>query len=481
MKRRLVVTFLLMAVLVGVGFALNRGNAPTVAAGAGPEITVYNGNLALVKERRTLDLDAGLNRVQISDVPARIQPDSVDIRSVSDPEGLLVIEQGFVYDLASTYNVLQKYIGREVRVTTGDGSVYVGRLLSVEGDIMLAPAEGGIVILKQDHVQKLELADLPEGLVTRPTLTWLVEAAQAGRQEVELTYLTQGLSWQAHYVVRLAADERRLDLNGWVTVDNQSGASYEEATLKLVAGEISRAAVTRPVLRVEVAKAVEAVPTPAPGVAERAFFEYHVYEVERPVTLPNNQSKQIAFIRAAGVPATKRYVLRLTDMAFRGGIITEPEVASKVKGNPDVYIEFKADENSGLDRPLPAGVVRVYKEDIDGSVLLVGETSIGHTPVGETVRLRVGRAFDIVGERTQTDFTKLGPRALEEAYEVVLRNQKDEDVTVRVVEPLFRSSDWEIVEASHEYTQADAHTIYFDVPVPAGDEVTVTYTVRYRW
>lgn len=480
MKRRAILSIGLITMVVLAGLVLYRsGGEPLAAATSGPEVTVYNSNIALVKETRSVDLKEGVNAVRITDVPAQIDPTSLHFVSLTDPEHTVVLEQNYEYDLVNTLKVLHKYVDREVRITTQDGSVYVGTLLSAEGDIILSNENGGLTILKQDQIQKFELAELPEGLITRPTLEWLVRAAQAGTHEVELAYLTNGINWHANYVILLNKDETALDLNGWVTVDNRSGGSFKDAKLKLVAGEIARATQEVPVRR-EVLKMVPET-APTPQVEERKFFEYHLYEVQRPVTILNNQTKQIEFISQSDIPAVKRYILNLARFAFGGGVIADPEYGSKAKGNPDVYVEFQTGKESGLDKPLPAGVVRLYKEDVDGAPLLIGEAQIGHTPVGERVKLRVGRAFDIVGERVQTDFTKLGPRALEESYEITIRNHKDEDVTIRVVEPLFRAAEWEIVNSSQDYTKADAHTIFFDVEVPANGEATVTYTVRYRW
>jgi len=450
------------------------------AEATGPEVTVYNSDIALIKEMRSIDLKEGVNAVRVTDVPAQIDPTSLHFASLTDPEHTIVLEQNFEYDLVNTLKVLNKYVDREVRITTQDGSVYVGTLLSAQGDIILRNGHGGITILKRDRIQKFELAKLPEGLITRPTLEWLVQAEKAGTHQVELAYLTSGMNWHANYVVLLSPKEDALDLNGWVTVDNRSGGSFRDAKLKLVAGEIARVQPQRPTVSRGVLKVTQPA-QPSPQVQERGFFEYHLYEVKRPVTLLNNQTKQIEFISVSGVPATKRYILNLVRMAYTGGVVSNPEFGSKAKGNPDVYVEFKTGKESGLNQPLPAGVVRMYKKDVDGAPLLIGEAQIGHTPVSETVKLRVGRAFDIVGERTQTDFTKLGPRALEESYKIVLRNHKKEAVTVRVVEPMFRAAEWEITQASHKYIKADAHTVYFDVTVPAGGEETIRYTVRYRW
>ena len=477
MKRRIVVSLLLISTVLVAG--LVGGHLPaTTAAPEGPEVTVYNSNIALVKEVRPLTLKEGPNHVRITDVPAAIDPTSVHFRSLTDPENTVVLEQNFEYDLVNTFKVLERYIDQEVRITTQDGSVYVGTLLSTQGDIILQDETGALTILKANQIQKFELAALPEGLITRPTLAWLVQAARGGRHNVELAYLTEGMNWKANYVLLLQSDEKHLDLNGWVTLENRSGGTFKDAKLKLVAGEISRVAPEKRILK---EAAVEVGRSPQPQVEERAFFEYHLYEVQRPVTILNNQTKQIEFITAGDIPTQKRYILNLVNIAYGGGVVSDPEFGAKARGNPLVYLVFETGEESGLNVPLPAGVVRMYKKDVDGAPLLIGETRIGHTPVGEQVKLQVGRAFDIVGERTQTDFVKLGVRALEESYEIVIRNHKDEAVTVTVVEPMFRAAEWEITEASHEYTKADAHTVHFDVTVPAKGKETITYTVRYRW
>jgi len=478
MKRRLAFSVLLIVTLVVVGLATDRPAAQTAAAESGPEVTVYNSNIALVKETRSLDLKKGVNAVRIVDVPAQIDPTSVHFASLTDPTGTVVLEQNFEYDLVNTLKVLEKYVDREVRLMTQDGTIYVGTLLSARGDIILAAEDGSITIVKQDQVQKFDLAELPEGLITRPTLAWLVQAEKEGPQDIELAYLTGGMNWHANYVLLLAQDEKSMDLNGWVTLDNRSGGTFRDAKLKLVAGEIARAAQPE---RMMVEKAPKAAPLPTPQVEERGFFEYHLYEVQRPVTIRDNQTKQIEFISAANVPATKRFIFNASRFNFYGDVITDPTYGSKTQGNPDVYLEFRTGKESGLNVPLPAGVVRMYKEDVDGAPLLIGEANIGHTPVDETVRLRVGKAFDIVGERLQTDFTKLGSRALEESYRITLRNHKKEDVSITVVEHLFRAAEWTITKASHDYTKVDANTVHFDVTVPASGEVEITYTVRYRW
>jgi len=480
-RNKIVVSLLLTLLLVGGTVAGSAAQPAAQAAGTGVELTVYNQDLALVKERRMLELDEGLNEVHFSDVAAQIDPTSVHFRSLTDPEGTVVWEQNFEYDLVGSERLLEKYVDQGIRLVTEDGTVYEGTLLSGARDIILQREDGGVTVVQRDRVQEFSFPELPEGLITRPTLVWLLEAETAGEHETEVTYMTSGINWSANYVVLLAQDEESLDLDGWVTLDNRSGATYKDAKLKLIAGDIHR------VPRVEVVKEAlmyEAMPraVPTPPVEEREFFEYHLYEVQRPVTIKDKQTKQIEFVAASGVPVEKFFVYDgARGLRFWGYPQTDPSYGAQT-GNTKVQVmlEFKTGED-GVDAELPRGTVRVYKEDVDGAHLLIGEDTIDHTPKDEQVRLYVGDAFDIVGERVQTDFKKLGDRALEESYRITLRNHKDEDVEVRVAEHMFRWSEWEIVVESDEHEKLDAQTVEWRVTVPADGEAEVTYTVRYRW
>jgi len=451
------------------------------AQSEGVELTVYNQNIALVKDRRTMKLTSGVNEVRFSDVAAQIDATSVHFRSLTDPAGTRVLEQNYEYDIVGSSKLLRKYVDQEISLVTEDGTTYTGTLLSGTDDIILQGDDGQVTVVKLASVREFSFPALPEGLITRPTLVWLLRAAQAGDHDVEVTYLTGGVNWRANYIVVLADDDKSLDLTGWVTLDNRSGASYKDAKLKLVAGDIHRAAEPGMVAKAEEYAAV--LPTPAPQVAERAFFEYHLYEVQRPVTIKDNQTKQIEFASATDVPAKKFFVYDGSQMGYYGyrGPQTDPSYGTASNTKVMVMLEFKNGEDQGLGIPLPKGTVRVYKRDVDGSELLVGEDAIDHTPEDETVRLYLGDAFDVVGERVQTGFKKLGERSLEESFKITLRNHKDEAVEVRVVEHMYRWSEWEIVKESAEHTKTDAQTIEYRVQVPANGEETVTYTVRYRW
>lgn len=445
----------------------------------GIELTVYNQNVGLVKEVRTLDLEAGDNVVRFTDVAAMIEPTSVNVVSLTDPEGMAVLEQNYEYDLVNSSRLLQRYIDQEITVRTTEGTTISGTLLSGADDLILA-TDDGVRVIKLGQVQEFSFPELPEGLITRPTLVWLLRAAEAGEQDVRVTYLTQGITWQADYVALLNADDTALALNGWVTLDNHSGAAYRDARLKLVAGDINRVGpVVQDVLLMEKAAGR---PAATPQVEERAFFEYHLYEVQRPVTVQDRQTKQIEFASAPEVEAEKVFVYSPSPQFFPWyGVISDPGYGVQSDTKVQVRIEFVNAEESGLGLPLPRGTVRVYKEDVDGGAELVGEDLIDHTPRDEELSLYLGDAFDIVGERVQTKFRQIGERSIEESYEITIRNHKAEQVVVRVIEHLFRAQDAEITDSSAKPLMLDATTARWDLTVPADGEVTLTYTVLYRW
>jgi hypothetical protein len=471
-----------LAVVCVVLSSVGQGSAPAVAQTEGVELAVYNQDLALVKDHRSLDLTKGLNEVRFTDVAAMIDPTSVHFSSLTDPQGTAVLEQNYEYDVVGSAKLLQKYVDQEISLVTEDGQKYTGTLLSAAEDAILQSAEGKVTVVKVNQIKEFDFPALPEGLITKPTLVWQVESAQGGAQDVEVTYLTNGINWYANYVAVLADDDKALDLNGWITLDNRSGASYKDAKLKVIAGDINRVAADG---YVEMAKGVyEATATPAPQVQERSFFEYHLYEVQRPVTVKDQQTKQIEFVTSSGIPATKFYVYDGSQMGYWGSSapIQDPGYGTTSNEKVQVMLEFTNAEKEGLGVPLPKGTIRVFKKDVDGSTLLIGEDTIDHTPKDEQIRLYIGDAFDIVGERVQTDFRiDTSRRVMEESYKITLRNHKAEDVEVRVTEHMFRWSQWEILEEGLTHQKLDAQTIEFRVPVKANGEATVTYTVRYEW
>ncbi len=484
-----VVALFVAALAIGCvnGGPLAGDLAPAVpvaqAQSTGVELTVYNQNLALVRDLRDLVLKAGVNEIKFTEVAAQIDPTSVRFRSLTDPAGTSVLEQNYEYDVVGTAKLLQKYVDQPITVVTEDGTKYEGYLLSGAQDLILgSSASGGAVsVVKLSTVREIKFPSLPEGLLTKPTLVWKVQAEKAGTHQSEVTYMTSGITWYANYVVMVNEKDTGLSLNGWVTLDNQSGATYQDARLKLIAGDVNVVTSARD-------ERVYAVPTAVPAPAgkqfvEQSFFEYHLYTLQRPATIKDRQTKQIEFASAPEVSATKFYVYDGAQMGSWRYYSPITDQGYGTQSNPKVYVmlEFQNAASNGLGIPLPKGVVRVYKENPAGGAEFIGEDQIDHTPKDERILLHLGDAFDLVGERKQTNFLRPGDRTIEESYEIKLRNHKDEAVEIRVVERMFRWSEWTILQASHEYEKKDARTVEFRVKVPKDGEVTVTYTVRYRW
>ncbi len=474
MSKKFVFTLITFGVFVIAGGVIFMSVQPTTVAQAqqaAVDLTVYNSNIGMVKEIRQFDLKRGVNQVAVTDVPSQIIPESVHFRSLDDPQAV-VLEQNYEYDIVGSQKLLEKYVDQPIVVITQDGGKHEGVLLSGVNDIIIQTQDGGVDVLKSDQVRQFSFPALPDGLITRPTLKWLVDATSAGEQDVEIAYLTNGISWESNYVLVLAQDSNKLDLDGWITLDNRSGAAYKDARLKLVAGDVNR--VQPPRGDMVIYKEMAAVPTAAPEVEQREFAEYHLYEIPRPVTIKDNQTKQIQFLSARDVPAQKIFVFD----AWNGNL--RPTDSGAMKGNISVKVRFDTGEK-GVNAQLPAGVVRLYQPDVDGSPLFIGEDRIDHTPKGEDVTLTVGEAFDLVGERLQTDMKRLGDKAWRESYRITVRNhKKDQDVEIHVVEHLNRGVNWEITKASPEkYVQLNSSTIEWLVSVPAGAEATVAYTVEY--
>ncbi len=481
MRTRLPLLLIAMIFLFGLTVGAQAQDEPERE---GVALTIYNQGTALVQDLRTFTLSEGDNIVNFTDVAALIDPTSVVLSSLTDPEGTIVVEQNYIYDLVDVSALLERYLDEQIEVSTDDGAVYLGQLLSGRnGSIILQQEDGEVVVIDPESVRDLRFPNLPDGLITRPTLRWLLFSAAGGEQQVELTYLTSGMSWTADYNVLLSTDNASLDLNGWITLNNTSGTAYRDATLKLIAGDVNR--LPDPVVYEEremMGADMLASAAPAP-VEQREFFEYRLYEVPRRVTVADNETKQIEFVTGANVPASTFYVYN-GSYPFYGYYSPIMDPGYGLTGITDVqnYLEFTTDEDGGLGADLPAGRVRVYQEDIDGAALLIGENAIDHTPEGEEVEIFLGNAFDLVGERIQTDFRLIADNVLEETYEIRLRNRKEtETVEIRVPEYLFRWSNWEIIATSHDYDKVDSSTIEFRVPVEPQGETVITYTVRYTW
>jgi hypothetical protein len=445
---------------------------------------------AIVKQERELELERGRTDLRFVDVAALIEPTTVRFESLTDPEGTRVLEQNYQFDLVSQQKLIERYLDREITVEQTRGEKverFTGRLLSAAGGLILQGPDGRIRTLQ--GWTNIEFPELPGGLITRPTLVWDVEAARGGQHDTRVTYQTQGMTWWADYNLVFApgddANRGRLDVGAWVSIVNQSGASYADAKLKLIAGDVHRAPQPDMVhkRRYEMMAMAEA---PAAGFEEKAFFEYHLYTLGRPTTLADNSTKQIELFDAArGVPAEK--VLVYYGHAGGYGFFPNPvtDRSYGVQSNPkvDVYLRFENVKENGLGVPLPSGRIRVSQLDpADGSLEFIGEDVIDHTPRDEEVLIQLGSAFDVVGERKQIDFRVDTARNwMEEVIEIELRNRKEEPVEVIVKENLYRWTNWEILETSHEWEKVDARTVHFPVRVDAGEEVQVRYRVRYTW
>jgi hypothetical protein len=483
MRRRTSTTLIAVILMALAGITgLSAAQNTAVAASAGPELAVYNQGMALVKDTRTLNLKAGVQTITVTDVAAQIDPTSVYFKSLTDPTGTTVLEQNFEYDLVGTDKLLTKYVGLPIKVMTTDGTAYAGKLLSGATDIILQDADGQVQVISRDSVRDFSFPALPEGLITQPSLVWMVDAATAGDQQAEITYITNGIGWQATYSLLLAPDGKTADLNGWITLDNRSGAAYKDAKLKLIAGDVNVVNQPQPLQEVMVKMAMAA---PSAPVAERGFAEYHLYEIGRPVTVKDNQTKQIEFITVPAVPAEKLYVYSGSEpLGYYPGNMpqTDPGYGADT-GIKTVRTLLQFDTGKeGVNAALPQGEARVYQQDVDGSALLIGEDTIPHTPKNEKVRLYLGNAFDLVGERVQTSFKQVAEKVVEESYEITIRNQKPaEAVQVRVVEHLYRAGDWEITAESAPHVKLDSQSVEWKLDVPAGGESKMTYTVRYRW
>jgi hypothetical protein len=447
-------------------------------------LTIYNQGTALVQDVRTFDLETGTNTLDFTDVAATIDATSVVFKALTNPADVLVLEQNYVFDLVDSSALLSRYLDETISITTEDGTTFGGQLLSGRGgEVILRSESGQVFVVSLSKVRDLQFPNLPNGLITRPTLRWLLQSGVTGPQQVQLTYLAGGLNWTADYNVLLGTENDALDINGWVTLTNTSGASYTDAQVKLVAGDVNRLPEAVPVMRMQAMELAFAADAAAPRVEQREFFEYQLYEVVRRVTVADNETKQVEFVAGTGVPAQTFFVYD-ANLGFGGyfGPIIDQGYGITSVTDVQNWLEFSTGEENGLGADLPAGRIRVYQEDVDGSALLVGENRIDHTPEGEDVQIYLGNAFDLVGERIQTDFTLLGRNVLEETWEIRLRNRKDDEtVEIRVPEKLFRWSNWEIINSTDAFEQMDAATIEFRVNVEPGQERVIRYTVRYSW
>ncbi len=439
------------------------------AAGYSDEValTIYNGNFGLVKQTRSLEFQKGIGEVRFDDVAARIDPTSVHISPKAG--GISILEQNYQFDLVSTQKIMQKFLGRRISIVTKGGDLHKGELLSFDGKyVILRTLSGEITITNAEEIVDYRFGSLPAGLILKPTLVWLADSEKKQKSDCEVSYLTDGLNWHAEYVAVVDSDDKNLDLSGWVSIDNQSGATYKDASLKLVAGDVHRVQERRPmpvagVMDFSMAKG-------APQFEEEAFFEYHLYTLSRPATVADNEIKQLSLFPETGTPAKK--VLTVESQVSRW---RSQDSKLKVRVN----LEFTNSKEQGLGMPLPKGKLRVYKADSKGALQFIGEDLIDHTPKDEKVRVFLGEAFDITCERKKTEVVDLGGYHRRDTYEINLKNHKDEDVLVTVIESTPGWYEWHILRSSVEYKKVSAYKVEFPVSVEANGENTMTYTIEY--
>jgi len=435
-------------------------------------LTVYNQNFGLVREIRSLRLGRGLLGLEFGDVASTIQPETVHIRSLERGNPLSVFEQTYQYDLLNPQKLLEKYVGRTVKVHIWNREEE--REEVVEAEVL--SVNGGTILRIGDEITynvpgRISFPEVPENLIASPTLVWLLNS-QAERQRVETSYLAGGINWRTDYVMVLNEDDSEAGVTGWVTLTNHSGTGYENATLKLVAGDVQRVGGRDEMMR-SAQKMVLAAEADA-AFSEEAFFEYHLYTMERPTTIRQNEQKQVTLLESPGFDVDKRLIFYGAAQYYRGSY---GQVVSNQKVG--VYLDFENRDSNGLGMPLPAGVVRVYKRDSSGAQQFIGEDRIDHTPRDETVRIKMGEAFDVVADRRQMDYDVLGNCVSESSWEIDLRNHKNENSSIEIMEPV--GGDWEILSSSHRVEKLDAHTFKFTVDVPARGEEKVNYRVRVRW
>lgn len=439
-------------------------------------VTVYNSNLALVRDVREIHLPTGAFPLKFEDVAATINPATVHFRSLTDASKLNVIEQNYEYDLLDPQKLLQKYVGREVTLVRAERDAGSTHYTETKA-LLLADNNGpvwkiGDEIVTGMAVDSFRFPELPGNLYSRPTLVWTLENRGAASQRVEASYLANNMNWSADYVLNVARDEKSGDLDGWVTLTNNSGVAYENARLQLVAGEIHQ---VQPQFKARVAMEAVGGVAAAPQFEQEAISEYHLYTLGRRTTIQNNESKQISLLTASGVTVSKSLVVEGQQYYFRN----PSGLGNPIPQTVMVYYTFQNSEKSQLGMPLPAGTMRVYLADSKGGVQYLGEDHINHTPKDETVRIYTGNAFDVVCERKETDYKKIASNVAEFEYQITVRNHKDTAVTVDVREPV--GGDWEVENSNFKWTKLDASTLGFQIPVDKDGTATLDYRVRVKW
>jgi hypothetical protein len=466
---------------------VGNGDAPIVAGGdqtttlddqAELSITVYNSDIALIRDVRNLQLARGTGNLRFMDIAATVNPATVHFRSLTEPQQVSVHEQNYEYDLLEPDKLLRKYVGREVtlmRNRTENGSTrqeeVKALLLSYNQQPVWKIGNEIVTGIGADHIR---FPELPETLYSRPTLIWTVQNDGAANHKVEASYLASRLAWNADYVLTVARDDKAADLNGWVTLVNNSGTAFRNAKLQLVAGDLNRVRQQLGKMLADVAERRAEAPAAA-NMTQEAFSDYHLYTMQRKTTINNAQTKQVSLLEGTDVPTVKRYVVEGQNYYYHN----HQHPGSPIKDLVQVYYQFKNEAKSGLGIPMPAGVLRVYQQDSKGGVQFVGEDRIMHTPKDETLNIKIGNAFDVVCERKQIDFQKIASNVYEFEYEITLRNHKATAVSVEVNEPI--GGTWRMVRSSHEWTKTAAWASQFKVPVASDGTAVLKYRVRVTY
>lgn len=442
-------------------------------------VTIYNNNLALVKDQRKVNLNSGLNNLALRDVSAQIRPETALLRSLSNAGSFTTLEQNFDFDLLTPQKLLEKYVGKNVTIARINPATGVE---TTEQATVLS-ANNGVVMRIGNRIEtgipgRIIYDDVPSNLRDRPTLVTKLNNKTASTQTVELSYLTGGLGWKADYVAELSPKEDSIDLSGWVTLTNTSGTSYNNAKLQLVAGDVNMVRENYP-RAAAMHKTLAMAAEDSAGMAEESLLEYHLYSLDHPTTIAENQTKQVALLSASNIPTRKELVLRGADYYYGSSY---GDLGQKMKVG--AFIEFDNKEAAKLGMPLPKGIMRVYKKDSQGNAQFVGEDKIDHTPKNETIRLKLGDSFDVTADKKQTDFKALprpakGNSLFESAYEIVLKNAKKERVTVTVQEPI--PGDWKILKENHASQKATSNTAVWKIEIPAEGKTILNYRVQVKY
>ena len=443
-------------------------------------VTIYNDQLAMVKDLRTIRLDSGFNKLAFREVSAQMRPETALLRSLNYPDGFRLIEQNFDFDLLTPHKLLEKYVGKKVKIVKTHPMTGKEKLL----DAVVLSVNNGVVLRIGDRIEtgvpgRIVFDEVPGNLRDRPTLVMELNSATSKAQQLQLSYLTGGLSWKADYVAELDESDKFIDLTGWVTLTNQSGATYKNAKLQLVAGDVNRVQSGFKEAKRKFEMLAEESMDAAADMIEEALFEYHLYTLPRPTTIKENQTKQVSLLSATKIPVNKEFLLKGQNYYYQSSY---GSIGQKMKVG--VFVEFKNDKKSNLGMPLPKGVVRVYKNDKSGNAQFVGEDHIDHTPKKEEVRLKLGDAFDVTADKKQIHFKKahaIGKYnyAYTASFQIDLKNAKNEEVEVVVQEPI--PGDWKMKKQSHKHEKVASGTAEWRIKVPAEGKTSLTYEVLIRY